>query len=716
MCTFAKIFTMYRTFRLPLLALLCLLVCTCSPSAPGIDGLKRSKADRLNKMSFQQRYQNAAMSERYARQALHFLNDSLTTYDDGRLRAWNNIATSYYVRSCHDSAFRYVDSVLAYDGNSPNREVEQVLAHLIEARLLQRNCDIAGSYQILYDIEHSGFMDSDDGGLLYNLARSEFYITTTTLNYHYRSKSQYQQAELLTEMERRRQKLRCDYAEDMSFNYALAYGYYSLCNDTADQSRHLSKALHYCDENLHLLGDSSRFSTYHLGNTYQLLGFMLWSKRMKPQSWEDNADALDSICNYVDLTFGFTIADSADTAMAFLREATSLFFLHDDPYQRLAAIVATGRYCMTRGDTATARNYFFEALIDTTMMGIAPKIEAMLYEGFLTSGCATSLDDVALWTRKEIELLNYIKQNESADFMLQLELSKVKRNSLHYLAFTLALAVLSLGLIVSLILLRRRTKALQHETAMLQQAKKKDIERIANVETCLSVLRHDITPFVSYLQNEKLPEALKHEVITQLIRTFENIKNWTNLSIPSGLQFQSSTVHLNEVFERVATSINNFRGAALQIRFEPTPLAVRGDSQLLEIMLRNLVNNAIQYTERGSVDVSARIADDNDRFVEVSVADTGCGMTPDEVENLFRADKKIKSSPTSHPADGDGLQIHYGTGFGLILCRYIIKKHDDNTRRGCRIWAESTPGKGSTFRFLVERVEEEAPTTSKQAK
>ena len=499
---------MHKIIRILLPALLCLLAASCSQPAAEVDGWQRSKADRLNKLAFQRRYYNAEGSERYARQALQFINDSLPNYDNGRLRAWNNIATSFCFRAMHDSAIAYVDSVLAYNGRCSNREVEQTLAQLVKAKLLQRNCDIAGSYQILYNIENSGLLEGNEGGMLYNLARSEFYITTTTLNYHYRSKSQYQQAELLTEMEQRRDKLRCDYAEDMSFNYALAYGYYSLCSDTAMQGRYLGKALHYCAENLHLLGDSNRFNTYHLGDTYQLLGFMLWSRHMKASSWHDNAVALDSICRYVYNTFGFDIASEADTTFAFLREATSLFFLHDDPYQRLGAIVSTGRYCMVRGDTATARNYFYEALIDSTMLGIAPKFEAMLYEGFLTAGCAENLNEVAQWTRHEIELLNYIKQNERADFMLQLELSKTRRDSRLFMIFSVVLAVLSLGLVVTLVLLRRRTKALQRETTKLQQAKQQDIERIANVETCLSVLRHDITPFISYLrvgEHQQLP-------------------------------------------------------------------------------------------------------------------------------------------------------------------------------------------------------------------
>lgn len=679
------------------------LVCGCTPKQEDLDGLLRSKVDALNKASFKERFADARRSELYARRALAYINDSLPQYADGKLRAWNNIATSYLSRAVHDSVYIYVDSVLMFNGHTPNREVEQTLAKLLKARTLQRHCDIAGSYQLLYDIEQSGLLNRKNDELLYNLARSEFYITTTTLNYHYRNKSQYQQAELLTKMEVMRKDLRCDYSEDMSFNYALAYGYHSLCVDTAHQSQYLGKALYYCMENFRILNDSLRYSTYHLGNTYQMIGFMLWNSNVKPSSWQQNAHKVDEICQYVRDAFGFDVlSDIPDTeysyrllAYPFLREATALFFLHDDPYQRLGAIVSTGRYCMAHGDTVTARNYFNEALIDTTMLGVAPKFEAMLYEGFLTSGFATDNNEVAEWTRKELELLNYIKQNEKADFILQQELAKVKHNNVAYMVFSLVLLALALALLVTLLLLRRRTKALQRETAQLQAAKQQDVERIANVETCLSVLRHDITPFISYLQNERLPEELKREVTGQLIRTFENIKNWTNLSIPTGLQFRCSEVHLQEVFGDVESSINNFRSQSVTLDIRPTSLSVRGDRLLLEILLRNLVNNAIQYTDQGTVTVTAQRYDEDSRFVCVTVSDTGRGMSDEEIENLFRTDKRIKA--------GDAAKEQgYGTGFGLILCRYIIKKHDDNTIRGCRIWAESTPGKGSAFHFLIQ--------------
>ena len=684
-----------RLATITALTTVCLVLTTagCSKRGEhGIDALHRSRADALTKAAFKNRMHDAEKSIYYSQKALRYIDDSLPAYNDGRLRALNTMATAYLSLSQHDSASHYADSVINSTARSTNSKIERQIARLVKANILQRDCNISGSYLTLYDIEQSNLTSHAGESMLYNLAISEFYITTTTLNYHYRSKSQYQQAELMSEIEQHRTQLRCDYDEDMSLNYAIAYGYYSLCNDTVQQALHLNKALRYCHENLFLLNDSVRYSSHHLANTYQLIGLMLWNTRITATSRQYNQPLLDSICLFVGDAFGFDLSETKDTALAFLSEATSLSWLTDNPYQKLGAIVSTGRYCMTVGDTALARSYFTEALVDTTLLGVAPKFEAMLYEGFLTSGCAQSNNEVKEWTSRELSLLNRIKENEREDFMLQIELDRMHDNSRTFMLFTLALLTLSAVLIATLFKLRRRTRRLQEETRKLQEAQQRDIERIANVETCLSVLRHDITPFISYLQNDSLPAEIKHDVTNQLICTFENIKNWTNLSLPFGLQFRSTDVNMQHIFDNVEASINNYRPGTVALHFQPTGIVVRGDRHLLEIMLRNLVNNAIQHTEQGTITVSAGIDNDDPRFAHMAVSDTGSGMSGDELESLFRADKKIHAAE-----DGKG----YGSGFGLILCRYIIKKHDDNTLRGCRIWAESTLGQGTTMHCRI---------------
>jgi GAF domain-containing protein len=111
--------------------------------------------------------------------------------------------------------------------------------------------------------------------------------------------------------------------------------------------------------------------------------------------------------------------------------------------------------------------------------------------------------------------------------------------------------------------------------------------------------------------------------------------------------------------------------------------AIRGDERKVKQVLLNLLSNALKFTpEGGRIDVSARV---DDGVAEVSVADTGVGIAPEDQEAVFEefrqvgaADKKVE-----------------GTGLGLALSRKFIELH------GGQIWAKSHVGQGSTFTFTL---------------
>ena len=655
-----------------------------------LDPLLRAKVDGLNKASFQSRCRDPRKGIFWADSALTLINDSLPNYADGILRASNNRAYCAYMLSDFDQAEAWlVDDDSAEFAQAPNFEVEQLISRLLRARMAQRHCNIAQSYQILHDIDRSRVLSNSGTDFLHNFALTEYYITSLTLNYHYRNGTMAEMTDLLDEIEQLRPQLKCDFAQDMALNYSLAYSYFRLCDTASNQSATLRKVLNYCADNIEILSSPNRFNSYELANACQMIAFALADSSIVPQSWADNEDMLGYIFSLLESNFNYVPADTADLAMSLFRESASLFFQLDDPYQHLGAVVATAQYALEVGDTALAQTYYSLILNDTARVNpYAPKFESMLFQGLINSHYSSNPAEVAQWFNRELQILSFISQNEKADFILQNELTEVKAQNRVYLALFGAIAALIVVLVGILLLLRRRTRLLRIETRQLQEAKQQDVERIANVETCLSVLRHDINPFISYLRNKNIPEDLKSEVVEQLIRTFENIKNWTNLTIPSGMRFRQSVVPLNEVFLTVISHAAPHDAQLLSVISEPTPLAVQADRQLLEILLRNLLNNAIQHTAQGTVTLSAEVNPDDSRFALISVTDTGEGMTAEQLENLFRSDKPL-------PADGNS------RGFGLILCRNIIKKHDDNTLQGCRIWAESRVGEGSVFHFLL---------------
>jgi two-component system sensor histidine kinase KdpD len=110
---------------------------------------------------------------------------------------------------------------------------------------------------------------------------------------------------------------------------------------------------------------------------------------------------------------------------------------------------------------------------------------------------------------------------------------------------------------------------------------------------------------------------------------------------------------------------------------------VWADRELIEIALRQLIDNALKYSPRDSpVSVSAELSDNR---VVVSVADRGPGIPEEEQTRIF--EKFYRADASRHQIPGAGL--------GLVIAREIIQVH------GGEIWVESKPGEGSTFRFSL---------------
>lgn len=114
------------------------------------------------------------------------------------------------------------------------------------------------------------------------------------------------------------------------------------------------------------------------------------------------------------------------------------------------------------------------------------------------------------------------------------------------------------------------------------------------------------------------------------------------------------------------------------------------DSNMMSVVMRNLTNNAIKFTkEGGNVTISVdSFKEDPENEIMVEVRDTGVGMKNEEARMIFKNGAAFTSS---------GVGFGQGSGLGLKLCREFVE------RNGGKIWAESTPGHGSVFRFTLAK-------------
>ena len=121
---------------------------------------------------------------------------------------------------------------------------------------------------------------------------------------------------------------------------------------------------------------------------------------------------------------------------------------------------------------------------------------------------------------------------------------------------------------------------------------------------------------------------------------------------------------------------------------EDTPRRVIGDPARLRQVLINLAANAIKFTAQGSVSIEVEPDPDVRQagFLRFSVSDTGIGVPPEKLDSIFEAFTQAEPSTT---------RTYGGTGLGLAISKHLVEL------MGGRIWAESAPGRGSTFRFTA---------------
>lgn len=215
-----------------------------------------------------------------------------------------------------------------------------------------------------------------------------------------------------------------------------------------------------------------------------------------------------------------------------------------------------------------------------------------------------------------------------------------------------------------------------------------------------SIIAHDLrNPLIGFLSFAHMLEDLEsleknefraytkqfRDSANTLFALLENLLTWSRLNQgmidyhPQPLDIRGVFLHTIELFRSQAGT----KQIALKHSTQEA-IPVCADYNMLNTVIRNLVSNAIKFTEPGGMVELSAISEQ--REVIISVADNGIGIPPEKTHKLFQIDEKFQCNGTSGEK---------GTGLGLILCKEFIAKH------GGRIWVESEQGQGTTFRFTL---------------
>lgn len=223
----------------------------------------------------------------------------------------------------------------------------------------------------------------------------------------------------------------------------------------------------------------------------------------------------------------------------------------------------------------------------------------------------------------------------------------------------------------------------------------------ADKDRFISILSHDLrSPFNALLG---LSEVLKEDVRKLDINGIENIANDINTTAQrtynllediltwaraqqGKISFEPQILSFAEICIDIHKTLNlaaNAKNITLDY-LKADHIYVFADINMLKTILRNLVSNAIKFTNNGgTINISA-IQSDSD--ITISVSDNGIGIPPDSLAKLFDISEVLSTKGTADET---------GTGLGLLLCKEFVEKH------GGRIWVESEVGKGSEFKFTL---------------
>lgn len=225
-----------------------------------------------------------------------------------------------------------------------------------------------------------------------------------------------------------------------------------------------------------------------------------------------------------------------------------------------------------------------------------------------------------------------------------------------------------------------------------------------NTKTRLfSIISHDlrnplisIKSSVSVIREPEFPEEEKSVLLAELekrvdyaMNLMNNLLIWSRTQL-NGIQFQPEIIEIGELAKQVTNQMEamaQLKKVSIQLNFLNVPVLVNVDKNMIEIVLRNLISNAIKFTQAGGF-VKVHGAIIQGKFI-VTVADSGVGIEHDALEKI--RNQIFYTTP--------GTEKEKGSGLGLMLSREFLLRHQ------AELMIDSSPGAGTRISFKLEAVD-----------